>query len=175
VVIPLAIIEGPIISIICGFLTTMDVFNPLLIFVVMVFGDIVGDGIFYSIGLLGKRFLPFFKITEEKIEKARKYFNENHNKAIIASKVVYGLGTTGLIAAGVLHVPYRKYFKTCAIISLIQSTIMITVGIFFGGAYEIIGKYFDYYAAIGSVAALFIIFFIAIRKYKKSVSKKINL
>ena len=175
IIIPLATIEGPIISVICGFLTTLGVFNLYLVFVVMLLGDILGDAIQYSIGYFGKRFLPYLKISDEKLESAKIYLKNNHKKAIVASKLLYGIGFVGLIAAGALHVPYFKYFKTCALISVIQSLVMITIGIFFGQAYVIIEKYFNYYAALSSVVVLVILFFIFIRKYRKEVSKKINL
>ena len=178
IVVPLAIIEEPIISVVCGFLTTLGVFNLPLVFAVLVLGDIVGDAIQYSMGYCGKRFcgkrvLNYFKMNDENLEKAKIYFSNNHTKAILASKLMYGVGFFGLVAAGMLHVPYRRYFKTCAIISLIQSTVMVTAGIFFGQAYIVIGKYFDYYAAISSVVALFIVFFILFKRYKKKVAEKI--
>ena len=82
---------------------------------------------------------------------------------------MWGIGTAGLIAAGALHTPYKRYFKTCALYSLAQSFIMMTLGIFFGQAYVIIGKYFDYYAAGASIIGLAILlFFIFFRKYKQN-------
>lgn len=163
---PLAIIEGPIVAIICGFLVTMGVLNPLLVYVILVIGDIVGDGIIYYIGYSGKRFLKYFRVTEEKLEKAKTFFHENHKKAIVMSKLFHGIGFTGLVAAGASHVPYKRYFKTCTLISMIQSVIMIIIGILFGHAYVQIGKYLDYYAAGVSVIVLVIILFIIFKKYK---------
>ena len=169
ILMPLAIIEGPIVSVVCGFLVTLGFFNPLIVYVVMVLGDIIGDGIFYFIGYKGKKLFHYFKINEEKIEKAKIYFQENHYKAIAASKIMWGIGTAGLIAAGALHVPYKRYFKTCALYSFGQSFIMIILGIFFGQAYIIIGKYFNYYAAGVSVLGIaFLLFFVFIRKYKQN-------
>ncbi len=173
IIIPLAVGEGPIVSVLCGFLVTLGFFNPLLVYVIMVLGDIVGDAMFYSIGYYGKRFLPYFKVTDAKLEKAKIYFENNHKKAILASKIVYGLGTAGLISAGALHVPYKKYFKTCALFSLAQSLIMMTIGIFFGHAYVVIEKYLNYYAAFASVIVLVVLLFVIIRKYKKKVAEKI--
>jgi membrane protein DedA with SNARE-associated domain len=169
ILIPLAIIEGPIVTVICGFLVTLKFFNPLLVYVVMVLGDIVGDGWIYYMGYKGKRFLKYFKITDEKLEKAKTYFYENHKKAIIMSKLIHGIGFTGLVAAGASHVPYRKYFQTCALISVIQSFVMLLIGIFFGHAYVQIGKYLNYYAAGISVLALTIILVIFLRKYKFNI------
>jgi membrane-associated protein len=165
ILIPLAVIEGPIVSVICGFLVTLGVFNPLLVYMVMVIGDIAGDGIIYYIGYSGKRFLKYFRVTEEKLEKAKTYFHENHKKAIFMSKLVHGIGFTGLIAAGASHVPYKRYFLTCTLISVVQSAVMLTVGILFGHAYVQIGKYLDYYAAGVSVLVLIILLIIFIRKY----------
>src|SRR3989344_4113421 len=175
IMIPLAIIEGPIMSVICGFLTTLGVFNPLLIFIVMVAGDIIGDGIYYYIGYSGKKLLRYLKISEEKIEKAKIYFQENHKKAIAGSKIMWGVGTVGLVAAGALHVPYKRYFRTCALYSLTQSFVMILLGVFFGQSYVIIGKYLDYYTAGASIIALFVILFIFFQIYRKKENKKINL
>ena len=175
ILMPLAIIEGPIIAVVCGFLVTLKIMNPLLVYVILIIGDIVGDGLIYYIGYSGKRFLKYFKVTEEKLEKAKMYFHENHKKAIFASKLAHGIGFTGLIAAGASHVPYKRYFKTCTLISLVQSAVMITIGIFFGHAYVQIGKYLDYYAAIVSVLVLIILTIIIIRKYKIGIKNKAAL
>lgn len=169
ILMPLAIIEGPIVAVVCGFLVTLKIFNPLLVYIVLVIGDIVGDAGIYYIGYSGKRFLKYFKITEEKLEKAKTYFHENHKKAIVMSKLVHGIGFTGLIAAGASHVLYKRYFKTCMLISVVQSAVMILVGVLFGHAYVQIGKYLNYYAAIVSIIVLIVLLFVFIRKYKVNV------
>lgn len=175
IIIPLAIVEGPITMIVCGFLVTLGILNPLLVYLIMVLGDIIGDMVQYYIGYFGKGLLPYFKITEEKLEKGRKYFNENHTKAIIMSKVVYGIGFTGLIVGGALRIPYGRYFKTCMLVSAVQYAIIFIIGIFFGHAYIIIEKYLNYYAAISSIAVLIVLLFIFIRNYKKRINEKINI
>ncbi len=169
ILMPLAIIEGPIVAVICGFLVTLNILNPLLVYVILVIGDIIGDGIIYYIGYSGKRFLKYFRVTEEKLEKAKTFFHENHKKAIIMSKLMHGIGFTGLVAAGASHVPYKRYFKTCTLISMIQSAVMIIIGVLFGHAYVQIGKYLDYYAAGVSVIVLAIILFIVFKKYKINI------
>ncbi len=163
---PMAIIEGPIIAIVCGFLVTLDVLNFFLAYVILVMGDIIGDGVIYYIGYSGKKIIRFFRVTDEKLERAKIYFKENHNKAIIMSKLVHGIGFTGLIAAGASHVPYKRYFKTCTTISSIQSFVMLMIGVFFGHAYVVIEQYLNYYAAGASVLALLVILIVGIRKYK---------
>jgi membrane protein DedA with SNARE-associated domain len=167
--IPIAIIEGPIATVICGFLVTLKVFNPIAVYVIMVLGDIVGDGSIYYMGYAGKRFLKYFGVTEAKLETAKKYFTNNHKKAVATSKLVHGIGFVGLVAAGASHVPYKKYFVTCATISVIQSFVMLMLGILFGHAYTVIGKYLNYYAAFVSVVALVVLVIVFLRKYKFNI------
>ncbi len=166
ILIPLSIIEGPIVTIGAGFLVTLGVFNPLVVYVIMVIGDIIGDAGVYFIGYHGKKLLKYFRVTEEKLEKAKEYFRKNHHKALAMSKLVHGLGFTGLIAAGALHVPYKRYFITCASISVVQSAVMLAIGVLFGHAYVQIGKYLNFYAAGASVLVLVIILIVVIRKFK---------
>lgn len=169
ILIPLSILEGPIVSVIAGFLVALKVFNPVLVYVIMVLGDILGDGIFYYIGYSGKGLFKYFNVSEEKIEKAKIYFHKNHHKAIAGSKIIWGIGTAGLIAAGALHTPYKRYFKTCALYSIAQSLIMMLLGVFFGQSYLIVGKYLNYYAAGASILALAVLLFVIfMKKFKKN-------
>jgi membrane protein DedA with SNARE-associated domain len=172
ILIPLSVIEGPIVTIVCGFLVTTGVFNPLFVYLVMVIGDIAGDAGIYFIGYKGKRLLKYVRVTDEKLERSKQYFADNRKKALFASKLAHGVGFTGLIAAGASHLPYKKYFITCGIISVVQSAVMLIIGILFGHAYVQIGKYLNYYAAIVSITVLFIVVFIFIRKYKNNLSEK---
>lgn len=166
---PLAVIEGPILMIICGFLVTLGILNPILVYAIIVMGDIVGDLFQYYMGYYGKKLLPYFKITDKKLEETKKYFTNNYKKAIVMSKVIYGIGFVGLVAGGAMHLPFGKYFKTCLVVSLVQYFIFLIIGIFFGQAYVVIGKYLDYYAAGVSVVVLVILLFVLIRKYKLGV------
>lgn len=130
----------------------------------------VGDLAQYYMGYHGKRFLHYFKITDKKLEEAEKYFKNNYKKAIVMSKVVYGIGFVGLIAGGAMRLPLGRYVKTCLAVSLAQYLIFLFIGIFFGQAYVVIGKYLNYYAAFASVIVLIILLFVFIRKYKRNKS-----
>lgn len=175
ILIPLAVLEGPIASVIAGFLASLGVFNLLFVYLIMVLGDNIGDAIYYYIGYSGKKlFRGYFARNEEKIKSAKEFFEKHHNKAIAASKIMWGIGPAGLVAAGALHIPYKRYFKICALYSLIQSFFMISLGIFFGQAYETIGKYFDYYTSTVSMIALALVLFFVFKKiYKKYKIKNI--
>jgi membrane protein DedA with SNARE-associated domain len=158
ILLPVSVVEGPIITVICGFLVTTGVLNPILVYIIIILGDVIGDSFSYGVGLLGEkkavRYGHYIGATEEKIERAKHFFSRNHTKALIASKLIYGIGSAGLVVAGVLGMPYKRYLKTCLGISLAQTTTLFIVGFFFGSAYLQLAKYLDFYTALVSTMAL---------------------
>ena len=52
---PIAIIEGPIISILAGVLIARGVMDPWVSYTLLVLGDLIGDGFYYAIGRFGGR------------------------------------------------------------------------------------------------------------------------
>ena len=54
---PLAIIEGPIVAIIVGFLTTLKVFDTYISYAILVVGDVIGDSSLYALGRWGTSLL----------------------------------------------------------------------------------------------------------------------
>ncbi|MEK7117118.1 MAG: VTT domain-containing protein [Patescibacteria group bacterium] len=171
IILPFSVIEGPFLAVICGFLVTIKILNPWIVLPILIAGDIIGDTLLYFAGRMGKRVLRFFMVKEENLEEAKKYFADNHKKALIMSKLIHGLGFTGLLAAGAVHVPYKKYFIVCATVTVVQSVILLILGILFAGAYIQIAKYLDYYTA--TVSAIFAVLTIwwLIKRYNKNIIK----
>ncbi len=132
---PLAIVEGPIITVLAGFLVTLGVLNPFIVYAIVVAGDMVGDSWLYGVGRVGGKWLDrvsrFFRVTPEKLEQAKGFFDTHHHRTLILSKLVHGIGAAGLIAAGMLRIPYRRYVFVCVLISLAQSCIFLLIGILF--------------------------------------------
>lgn len=155
---PLVIIEGPILTVIGGFLVSIGLMNAYIVLPVVIFGDIVGDSLQYALGRFGSGLLhrrgSLIGITDERLQQAREYFRAHHFKSIAQSKLIHGIGFIGLIAAGSLKIPYRRFAFTAAALSVLQSSALLLVGIFFGYAYVQIGLYFTYFAATVSSVAL---------------------
>lgn len=161
ILLPLSIIEGPIITVIAGFLSLTHDINPFVIYGVVVVGDLIGDTLLYSLGRWsGNNITTYGKylgVTEERLAYAKEYFGNHHRKAVITSKLVHGIGVSGLVTAGVLRIPYVRYMRTCFAISLVQCAAFLLIGLLFGQAYMKIGQYLDYFAAGISIVALLII------------------
>lgn len=161
VLLPLAIFEGPILMVIAGFLVTQGIFNPLIVYIVGVTGDVIGDSLFYAIGLKGRGFVlkygRWFGIHQEKIDGAESFFHTHHGQSAALSKLVHGIGSVGLIMAGILKVPYWRYIGSCILVSIPQSALLLSLGMFFGKAYQQIDIYLDLYAKVASLIVLCVI------------------
>lgn len=170
---PLAIVEGPIITVVAGLLVTAGVFNPVIVYLVVVAGDIVGDSFWYAVGRYGhggfsRMMEKLFGVKKENIEKAKARMEKNRFKMTMLSKLIHGVGFAGLVAAGAVRVSYGMFVLACLVVTLGQVAVFLALGLLFGKAYEQIGRYLDYFAATMVVAALVaIVLFIWFRKQRK--------
>ena len=176
ILLPIAILEGPFAAIIVGFLASSGIFNIFVVYLVLVCGDMIGDSLYYGLGRWGGKYLikhgARLGITHEKLENAKKYFTDYHHKALVISKLAYGVGVSGLVAAGVLKVRYKKFMKTCFFIALVQSAFLLLIGFIFGHAYLQIEKYLNIYAKIIGIVALILIGYFIFSKIKKNLKIK---
>jgi membrane-associated protein len=153
---PVAVLEGPLATLVAGVFVALGHMNAWIVYIIMVLGDMVGDTGFYLLGRYGSNnvrtwAMRFFKID---IEKVGVYFSDNPKKTLVLAKVIHGIGLSGIMGAGVVKFPYTRFVVTCAFVSLIQVGILLMVGIFFGGSYVVIEQYLGYASAIISTAVL---------------------
>ena len=172
VLFPLAIIEGPILTVVAGFLVSLGLMNPYIVYPIVVVADALGDSLCYALGRFGdplvRRYGHWIGITPEKLIKAENYFKTHHLRSILLSKLVHGIGFVGIIAAGSLRVRYSKFALTAFVVSALQTLAFLILGIFFGFAYVAIEKYLSYFAAVVSLIALFVAFIIVLNvRFKK--------
>lgn len=162
---PVAIMEGPIVTVIAGFLVSLGVFNPLIVYAVVVLGDVLGDAFWYTLGRIGgnwritRAIKRLFKISEADITYARRLFETHRYKMMTLSKLAWGLGSAGLLAAGLARVPYSLFFTTCVLITLGQAAFFLGMGVLFGETYSQIAVYLDHFGS------LMLILFIALIGY----------
>lgn len=172
ILLPLAIVEGPIITVVAGFLVTLGKMDIFVVYAIAVLGDFIGDTVLYGLGRFGNNFVytygHYIGAGHEEIEKAKIFFAEKHNKAIVMSKIFHGVGASGLVAAGVLAIPYPRYMRTCFYIALAQAAVFLFIGIVFGHAYAKIASYLDLYAeGIVIVVAILLVITVVYKLFKK--------
>ena len=171
---PLAIIEGPMIMVIAGFLVTLGFLDAFIVYIIIVLGDIIGDSLAYLLGRFGDRIIhtygPLIGITPNRVEQAKKYYLSRQTKAVVLSKLIHGIGIAGLVTAGTLKIPYLRYIRSCILVSLPQAFVLLIIGLFFGNAYVQIERYFNAYAATISATVLLTGFIMIVYRFKTKQS-----
>ncbi len=174
---PVAVIEGPIITVIAGFLSSLGALDLLISYSVVVMGDLAGDSLYYAIGRFGReRFiLKWGKYIGLKIERVRKMesqFKKRGKAILIGGKMSQVFGALILVSAGISKMKYKDFMLTNFVWTLPKSFILILIGFYFGQAYVQINRYFNYTAvimfALGVAAA---VIYWLIRKYISRIYK----
>jgi len=170
VLLPVVAIEGPIITVIAGFLASLGYLDFLLAFTVVVAGDLMADSVYYALGRWGKerllgRWGRYVGLTRERITQLDNYFEKHKVKTLIGGKFTLAIGTPILAAAGVAKVPYWEFLGINLLATMPKSLIFLLIGFFFGSGYTRISKYLDY-TALGMIglAGVFVVLYFIIRR-----------
>jgi membrane protein DedA with SNARE-associated domain len=134
---PIAVIEGPIITVAAGFLVSLGVLNPIIAYVVIVAGDTVGDVLHYAVGYFGgqrfiKRWGKYFGVSLETIIPLEKTFADKGHSFFFWGKALHGIGGALLIAAGLIRYPFGKFLVSNVLGTLVKSAILMVIGFYFG-------------------------------------------
>jgi membrane protein DedA with SNARE-associated domain len=162
------LIEGPTITTVGAFLARVGYFTVSMVFLISILGNFIPDVGYYALGRWGRGFIdrhPLLfsklRITKENIARGERLFKNHSFIALLVSKLVPILGLSGLIGAGVVKMPLKKYALYSLIIILITSGAFLGIGYFFGTGYYLGKTYisFAYYqefalAAIGAAILL---------------------
>ncbi len=164
------LIEGPIVTATAAFAAALGYFNPVLIFVISIAGDLFADVAYYAIGYYGRtkfidRFGRYFGITPQRLLQVEKLLQKNSLKVMLILKLTPILPTPGLIIVGSTKMPLKKFTLLSLLISLPKSLLFFFAGYYFGQAYDSISKYVTYGSWFGAVIIILIIILSII--YKK--------
>lgn len=168
VIFPIAVIEGPVITLICGFLISLGILSFIPTLIVVFAGDIISDSIYYSLGKHGRKFverIKFLNISESKLQKLEEHYIKHPGKTILVSKASYGVGSLFLVAAGASKMAYQKFLEYVAPANLARSSFLLVLGYFLGRAIRNSRMYVEYYT-IAVIIILPIVFYI-FRKTQK--------
>jgi len=173
---PLMIIEGPVITIVAAMLASLGAFNWIVVFLLSMAGDVIGDVILYGLGYkygMGfvRGFGKYMGITEKLVTKMEKYFENHGGKTIFAVKSTTGLCWATFTAAGIVKMPFWKFVKFSVLGGIVWSGFLVAMGYFYGYLWREISQYIDWIGWAVSVVA--IASYVGITLYKKYESKKL--
>jgi membrane protein DedA with SNARE-associated domain len=141
ILIPFAIIEGPIVAFISGTLASLGYFNIFILGGFFFLRDIVMDGLYYCLGYYGSK-TKFAKWTLKKmkfhaghLEELRAIWEKHPMRTMLIGKISYGVAQAFIMVAGMVKMSLRKFFSYGAFAALVQYGTLLCLGYFFGNAF----------------------------------------
>jgi len=149
VLFPLVVIEGPVVTIIAGFLVSLGFMDFFPAYMTIVAGDLTGDFLYYSAGRwwLNKTYkgvLKFFNINLKFVHKLEEGLKKNKGPFLFFGKLSHAIGGIILFAAGSAQIPIKDFLEFNFFATLPKSLILLAVGHYFGSTVTNFRKALDY-------------------------------
>ncbi|MEI6528560.1 MAG: VTT domain-containing protein [bacterium] len=179
VLFPSAVLEGPLVSLIVGFLIRTDVLSFWLSFLILILGDIIPDTIFYCIGYFGRdtkfvrKHITNSKFFSGHLSVIEKLWSNHGRKTMFLGKLAYGMALPFLVSAGLAKMPFKKFITYAVPVSVIQYGTIVLVGYLLGHSFQIASGYIGaIYYLLAAVVVISIVIYYLVMKYAQ---KKIIL
>lgn len=137
IAVPLMILEGPLITIVMGFLASFGVVSLPVIIALSVVSDLISDTIYYWSGYHGgPKVLARFKVRDlesnSNLQRLKEKFETHPGKIFFAVKVLTGVAHTTFVLAGVTRINYLRMLKFTIPGGIVWSASLAMLGYYFG-------------------------------------------
>lgn len=173
ILLPVAIVEGPIVGIFAGFLVSLGQMNWLIVFLILFAGDMIGDVIYYYIGRWGHgpwahRVAARFGMTPERLQKFEAAFHKHAVKILLINKT-QALGSLTLYYAGAVRMPMRRFLWINVVGTVPKVILFEVIGYYFGESYRSLDTYIGYAGwATLAIPVLLLAGYFIFKRYSKS-------
>ena len=185
ILIPLSLIEGPVVAFGAGTLASLGYFNLYFLAALFFIRDVGLDGVYYAVGYFGgrtafaKRMLVKIGITDDHLEKVRVLWERRPGWTMFIGKVSYGIASAFIVVAGVVKMPLTVFFTYGSIVAVLQYGTLLFLGYFlgvsFGGNIAQIINNVQYVIAFAAIAiSAYYILSLRMRKKFLTEDKKIE-
>src|SRR3990167_8946729 len=175
------VIEGETFLILAGVLSHLGALKFHYIASIAFIGVLIGDVLWYSIGMLLKReglpkiFTQLTNTAESIVDKLFPHFKTKPVTSLILAKFIYGTNHATLILAGLTKMNFRLFIKAEIIASIIWVSTFSTLGYIFGYAAIQLSHKVSIFLLI---ILIFIVAFISLQRfisfYYENKNKKSN-
>jgi membrane protein DedA with SNARE-associated domain len=176
VLFPIAVIEGPAVSMVAGGLVASGQFGWLSVALLLIGADLVGDALYYSRGRWGhtpflRRLERCLSLTEERFRPIEEGFRRHDWKILLIGKT-QPFGSVILFFAGATKMPVGRYLLFNLLATAPKVALFEGAGYLLGASIAHSMKYFDYLSFIlFGIGAIMLYSYYRVRKYlKKEIS-----
>lgn len=137
---PLAVLEGPVVSVVAAFLASRGVLELAPLYAVVVVADLVGDLLYYGagrwmLGWLRQRRGAWAQRLLRRVETLAPRIRARAGSMLLFGKLTHSAGFAVLLAAGAAHVELPRFLAFNLAGSLVKSAVLVAAGYWFGRLY----------------------------------------
>ena len=138
ILVPLSLIEGPVVAFVAGTLASFGYFNMYALAALFFIRDVGLDGLYYALGYFGgrtafaARMMRKIGITEDHLENVRLLWARRPGMTMFIGKLAYGIASAFIVVAGTVKMPLRVFFSYGALVAVLQYGTLLLLGYFFG-------------------------------------------
>lgn len=136
---PLAVIEGPIVTVIAAYLARLDYFSLASVCVLVIVADLLGDIGFYAVGRWAirrngtpPRWLARVGLTPVRQQALIHQFARRGGKILTVGKLTHSAGAAVLLAAGMARMPLAAFLLWNTLATIPKSLFFVAIGYAFG-------------------------------------------
>lgn len=143
---PLAILEGPIVSVIAGWLIRLGLLSFGGVYAVCMVADLIGDTILYCVGRYGggtflRRMFPRVFAHANNLGRMLDKFHTQGGRILIVAKLTHSLGFAALIGAGAARMSFPTFLWFNLLATIPKTLFFILIGYGLGQAYTTIDNW----------------------------------
>lgn len=147
VVAPIAVLEGPIVTVIAAWLASQHILDLWSVMVLVVMADLVGDLGYYALGRWGlhrisQRWRDRLGLRRERLLRLSEHFRDYSTRTLLFGKFTQALGGPILVAAGLAHMRVWPFLWINLAATIPKSLVFVALGYWLGSAYEQIDDWF---------------------------------
>ncbi len=140
VVAPIAVIEGPIVTVIAAWLASQHLFSVWSVAIIVIVADMVGDVGLYCVGRWGLHKLPQgwrkrLGLSRQRLVSNGRHFQNKGIRTLLIGKLTHSAGAPVLVAAGMARMNIWVFTLMNFLFSIPKSIFFVALGYWLGSYY----------------------------------------
>ncbi len=166
----LVILEGPSMTLLGAAAAAAGLMKAPLVFLAATVGNLTADSLWYSVGYLGKAewFSRFQRlgVQPKVIERLKQGMTNHVTKVLLIAKFTLSFMIPTLITAGLLRIPWRRWFPTLFFADTVWTGLLVVVGYYFIESIKRVERGIEYVALTAPILLVTVLFILG-RRLKK--------
>jgi membrane protein DedA with SNARE-associated domain len=168
----LVLVEGPIAILLASAASSAGLMRPGLVFLSAATGNLTADTLWWLLGYAGKEEWIHlvgrrFGIRDSLIEHLKHNMIKHATRVLFLAKITVSFSIPALIAAGLLRIPWRRWFPYFIVAEILWSGSLVLIGYYTTEAIKRVEQGVEYAALGASMVFVGIMFYAGRRLLKR--------